>query len=215
MTPNPIPKIYCLTIPGTPRHIEAAKQLDNLGMEYEFIFGKVHDPADIPWDGVKGIRHDNLYLRYPVRCWGCKKGHIDLLRKALADNVDYCISCEDDLWFEKCDWSSIPEFIDELDSNGGILNLGSNAMIYDFWFGGSPEKRNGRIISSQWATDTVYLLNREGMKYYLKGLESWPYESDISMCHQLASDNRKILSLDVDTTPIVLNPEFYTYSNIL
>lgn len=209
-----LPRIYCLTIPKSVRHKDATDQLNALGINYEFVYGKYWNVDEVPYAAIKGINTDRLYSDYPIRCWGCKKGHIDLLQKALADGYDYCISCEDDVWFEQCDWDKVASYCDKLDSLGGILNLGNDTMGYDFWFSLDDKRDDEFIYSHSWATDSCYLLNREGMQYYLNGLLYQDSESDTSMCKQLQQDNRIIPTCNRESTPIVLNPEFYIYSNI-
>lgn len=47
------PRIYCLSIPGTDRMKFMKEQFENLGLQYEFVHGKIYDSRDVPFNRIK------------------------------------------------------------------------------------------------------------------------------------------------------------------
>lgn len=215
MTANTIPKIYVLTIPESERHVDAKRQLDAMGVEYEFVYGRIWPEDEIPWEEVKGINRATLHTRYPQRCYGCREGHIRLLEKALADGCDSILSCEDDVWFEKIDLAHLTECHVRLGEMGGIINMCCPDILHlPFWGDSVQPGEHGTVRTMSWCMDTCYMLDRAGMMFYLLGLKEGCHESDVAMTLHCKGCKRHIPSYVRSKSPVPLNPTFDMKSNI-
>lgn len=210
-----LPKFYILTIPGTLRHVEAERQLASMGVEYEFVYGRIWPEDSIPWQDVRDINRKVLHTRYPQRCYGCREGHIRLLEKALNDRCSSILSCEDDVWFEKMDLSRIAECHSNLQELGGIVNLGnSNVLSMAYWRISDTPDAYGTVRPMAWCTDSCYLLDKHGMEFYLRGLKAGRCESDVSMTEYCKKCKRRIPTFTNTASPVTLNPALYASSTI-
>ena len=78
-----IPKVYCLTVPGSARHKAMDEMFRAAGMRYEFVYGKLHEANAIPYDAISGtfyVRDGNsLNHTYTNGVYGCNVGMRDLV----------------------------------------------------------------------------------------------------------------------------------------
>lgn len=171
---NRIPKIYCLTVPGSTRHKAMDEMFRASGMRYEFVYGKLYDACEIPYSAVCGTfavsKSGLLYHTYANGVYGCHTGMRDLVQKMIDDGCEYAILCQDDIILHDGFKQDIMKHVGNLERVGGAIDIShDNGAMFSFWL--TPDARTGKdkdyIYAKSWAGDVCYLLTRDFAKKWL------------------------------------------------
>lgn len=210
-----IPKIYVLTIPGTPRHMEAERQLSGLGVRYEFVYGRIWPEEKVPWAPISDI-HKDIHSRYYARAWGAKEGHMRMVEKAIIDGEPVVLLCEDDLMFKDIDLNGLSDYCKRLDEFGGILHFrGCGDADDSLWFGRDNKGENGILRSYMWPGCSCIALTAGCLQFYLDGMRKHHCECDMAMCYECMETGRIIPAVAGPVSPVKWNMHFQNRSNIV
>lgn len=191
---NFLPRIYCLTLPGTTRQKEMAARLNSCELPWEFVYGDDRPPdKDIPWDYVNKSEWSdafdkNLNSRYLNGVAGCKTGVIRVMKKALDDGDQGFIFCNDDVLLADQFRYAALEIINQLPKDVGMLG-----MCYHI--GPDHITDAGPYFfecSGRYRMEWMCFIRRWFAKPYIHALETEGCESDVSIERYLKKNKQKI-----------------------
>lgn len=175
------PRIYCLTLQGSRRHIAMKEKLDALGLPYEFYYGNRPEPGEIDWNFIRDSTViSDLYNNILCGVAGCKYGHMHMMEKALQDTGEFFIFCQDDLVFNPGFKERVEDIVsDRYTSRDNIFNLGATEAWY--WFAGHDVDMSAETVKAPvHGGDQCYLVDRKGARDWIESLKTYHMESDQS-----------------------------------